>query len=354
MRCANCGADNQDDKKFCTSCGKALIQSFQPLTGQGICIRCGKKRPPLGLNFNDVTKRCGLCEKEVLKAKHLFRAVFVKASQDNVIEEREWEQLERVAADGRMTVKEALQFIKVEAINLMQRTLAMAKADQVITPQEEAAIYALKHRLCLSDKDIEQIRIEIEYIKLITNIRQGKIPTTKTTAILGADELCYWDSSAIYMKPVKNGTTPHEGHLIITSKKTMFLTKQGGTDIPHAKLVRVTNNMNGVYLELSRKTGNGFYQVARPDIVGEILHTLARMHNRQLVAISDDEEASRHIPQEVKIAVWHRDQGKCVQCGATDYLEFDHIIPFSKGGASSLNNVQLLCRRCNLKKSDSI
>ncbi|MBV8232504.1 MAG: HNH endonuclease, partial [Planctomycetaceae bacterium] len=63
---------------------------------------------------------------------------------------------------------------------------------------------------------------------------------------------------------------------------------------------------------------------------------------------------SRHIPHEVKIEVWTRDGGRCVGCGASDYLEFDHIIPHSHGGASTVNNVQLLCRRCNLEKSDRI
>ncbi|MEW6358135.1 MAG: HNH endonuclease, partial [Planctomycetota bacterium] len=60
------------------------------------------------------------------------------------------------------------------------------------------------------------------------------------------------------------------------------------------------------------------------------------------------------IKAHVKVAVWQRDGGKCVRCGAADYLEFDHIIPFSKGGASTENNVQLLCRRCNLKKGDEL
>ncbi len=62
----------------------------------------------------------------------------------------------------------------------------------------------------------------------------------------------------------------------------------------------------------------------------------------------------RHIPQDVKDQVWRRDQGRCVQCGSNKELEFDHIIPFSRGGASSYRNVQLLCETCNRRKSDTI
>ena len=39
---------------------------------------------------------------------------------------------------------------------------------------------------------------------------------------------------------------------------------------------------------------------------------------------------------------------------AEDYLEYDHIIPVSKGGSNTAANIQLLCRRCNGKKSDKI
>ena len=52
--------------------------------------------------------------------------------------------------------------------------------------------------------------------------------------------------------------------------------------------------------------------------------------------------------------VWQRDGGVCVECQGTEYLEFDHVIPFSRGGASSVNNLQLLCRRCNRSKGARI
>lgn len=66
------------------------------------------------------------------------------------------------------------------------------------------------------------------------------------------------------------------------------------------------------------------------------------------------EVASRHIPSDVQIEVWNRDKGKCVSCGSIEKLHFDHIIPFSKGGANNVENIQILCASCNLKKHDKL
>jgi hypothetical protein len=85
----------------------------------------------------------------------------------------------------------------------------------------------------------------------------------------------------------------------------------------------------------------------------------------KLVAVVDDDdltqpvrmsaERRRIIPSHVKLEVWRRDAGKCSICGATNELHFDHILPFAKGGTSeTAANVQLLCARHNLAKSDRI
>lgn len=64
---------------------------------------------------------------------------------------------------------------------------------------------------------------------------------------------------------------------------------------------------------------------------------------------------NRIIPAWVKIAVWERDKGRCVKCGRKDNLQFDHIIPYSKGGSSLVpENIQLLCARHNLEKRAKI
>jgi 5-methylcytosine-specific restriction endonuclease McrA len=63
----------------------------------------------------------------------------------------------------------------------------------------------------------------------------------------------------------------------------------------------------------------------------------------------------RIIPTAVKLEVWKRDKGKCVECGSTENLHFDHIIPYSKGGSSTTaQNIQLLCSKHNLEKRDQI
>jgi hypothetical protein len=85
----------------------------------------------------------------------------------------------------------------------------------------------------------------------------------------------------------------------------------------------------------------------------------------KLLAVEGDEDLSvapaphparrRVIPTSVKLAVWKRDSGKCVICGASDDLHFDHDVPWVKGGTSLVaENVQLLCARHNLAKRDHI
>ena len=64
---------------------------------------------------------------------------------------------------------------------------------------------------------------------------------------------------------------------------------------------------------------------------------------------------SRLIPTSVKVEVWARDKGRCVLCGSTENLHYDHDLPFSKGGTSlTAENVRILCMKHNLKKSDKI
>lgn len=67
-----------------------------------------------------------------------------------------------------------------------------------------------------------------------------------------------------------------------------------------------------------------------------------------------DQPKREKIPREIVDAVYTRDGGRCVYCGSTENLQLDHMIPFSKGGATTLENLQLLCQKCNIEKSNKI
>jgi hypothetical protein len=61
-----------------------------------------------------------------------------------------------------------------------------------------------------------------------------------------------------------------------------------------------------------------------------------------------------HIPERVRHEVWRRDEGRCVDCGSAERLEFDHVIPWSKGGSNTARNLRLLCEPCNRRKAARI
>jgi hypothetical protein len=56
------------------------------------------------------------------------------------------------------------------------------------------------------------------------------------------------------------------------------------------------------------------------------------------------------IPSDLRWAVWERDDFTCRECGTRRDLSVDHIVPESKGGAMTPENLQTLCRPCNSRK----
>lgn len=130
--------------------------------------------------------------------------------------------------------------------------------------------------------------------------------------------------------------------------------KESNQDPEHVKVYEKI--MNGVW------SLKGFFDL----IDYKVVHDENRNVFRFLLRLSEKQFAndavrniqfnhSRLIPTEVKKEVWKRDGGKCVLCGNTSNLHFDHELPFSKGGTSlTAKNVRLLCMRHNLEKSAKI
>ena len=193
----------------------------------------------------------------------------------------------------------------------------------------------------------------LEQLKEAAGLRRGVLPTVQSTIHLESGELCHLEVSATYQKVGARAVKHIPGRLTATSKQIYFSSAEGGWSVKYKNVLRVEELGQGVNLELSVKAGSGRYEVGTPLLVGATLDALVQLEKRLLLA-PQTERASRHIPQDVRHQVWQRDRAKCVECGSDQYLEFDHVIPHSRGGANTLNNVQLLCRRCNGQKSNRI
>jgi len=70
---------------------------------------------------------------------------------------------------------------------------------------------------------------------------------------------------------------------------------------------------------------------------------------------------SRHIPAQVKRAVWLRDRGQCTfenetgdRCPARKFLEFDHVVPVARGGKATVEGIRLRCRAHNQFEAEKV
>lgn len=80
--------------------------------------------------------------------------------------------------------------------------------------------------------------------------------------------------------------------------------------------------------------------------------------NIQTKLNQDLHSTHREVNLRLRFLVMQRDNFKCCICGASPakdplvVLHIDHVVPWSKGGETTMDNIQTLCSKCNLGKSD--
>lgn len=73
-----------------------------------------------------------------------------------------------------------------------------------------------------------------------------------------------------------------------------------------------------------------------------------------------DQGKGRDVNLRLRFLVMKRDHFKCRMCGASPakdpsvVLHVDHVLPWSRGGRTEIDNLQTLCSNCNLGKSNLI
>ncbi|MER2606568.1 MAG: HNH endonuclease [Siculibacillus sp.] len=61
---------------------------------------------------------------------------------------------------------------------------------------------------------------------------------------------------------------------------------------------------------------------------------------------------ARRAPAFTRFNVFLRDRFRCQYCGSREDLTFDHLVPRSRGGQTSWENIVTACSACNLRKAD--
>ncbi|BCM89040.1 hypothetical protein IAD21_00883 [Abditibacteriota bacterium] len=266
-----------------------------------------------------------------------------------------WKSIQQKALATGISRGELFAAIQPIALAFLEDLLEQSAADGVITTEEDAQWTATLSALDLPQDWLIPFHQRWLQEKKLSAIRQGNLPSVKHDLHLSSDEICHFLITAEQVKEIRGVEKRIPVRLAATSKKFYLLEAGGvGKTVPYSNFLKVIPSKGTVTFEMSVRTAAGTYVVENPAFVDAIVTTLVKLHKRQILA---QKERGRAIPQEVRIAVWQRDKGQCVQCGAKGRgacLEYDHILPFSKGGASTVNNIRLLCRRCNLEKGDRI
>ena len=110
---------------------------------------------------------------------------------------------------------------------------------------------------------------------------------------------------------------------------------------------------------LNPESNNYISQFAPEDVACRVFgHTCpVFFHQSDATETKADRMEGWHIPRRVMLQVVRRDGQICQNCRINvpdDEIEFDHIIPVAKGGPTNVDNLRVLCRDCNRKKSDSL
>lgn len=237
-----------------------------------------------------------------------------------------------------------------------RRITTWASQDGKITPKEEEHLRRLAAYFNLPAELIERSNKILAETRVISEIRTGKLPTVASPIAMASSEICHFHERALWNwgRLLRKGKPDLEGTLVVSSTRLYFTSVEKGIDFSLSKITNV--EFQGPRLGIivtGQYGGTHWFELSSCRLAAEIIDAAVKVDNRELAGTFAVEQ-SRHIPQDVKTAVWKRDGGKCVQCDSRYELEYDHIIPYSKGGSNSERNIQLLCGPCNRTKSDKI
>ena len=161
--------------------------------------------------------------------------------------------------------------------------------------------------------------------------------------VLATGDLGRWDTE----KPLKN-----RKRLIKYEKKAFAQNTQFPTIQFTITVTLELTNINGYYM---RSKENVFSPEEIEAVINKLSQRRGNFYLDKDVWQSICRVERGKVSNRMRFAIYKRDGYHCRNCGRyTNDLEIDHIVPISKGGKSTFDNLQTLCHSCNVKKGSNI
>ncbi|MFC8530728.1 TerD family protein [Nocardia sp. NPDC057227] len=318
--------------------------------GSRRCPRCGaelRRRVLGGL------APCRGCEQRVAEYLAQWQARARRVLAADGLDGTGWDDLLAALRYRRIEEHRGRELLREIGIAHAERLVTFAFADGEVLDDELESFEHAVTELRLGGPLIDDLRRRMQRGHTLSRLRGGQLPLVRAPGLhLDPEEAVHLDSPAVHLRILARGPRRTEGRLIASNKKLRFTGHGIGTELPWARVVSVRVEGGAVVVAATSARGGATFTVADPEYVAAVLEGALRVAKR--LVLSPGQRDSRSVPQEVKAAVWQRDGGRCVECGDGHYLEFDHIIPISRGGATSAANLQILCRACNRAKGARI
>ncbi|ENV36833.1 hypothetical protein F959_01640 [Acinetobacter venetianus RAG-1 = CIP 110063] len=284
-----------------------------------------------------------------------FKGLLVKALEDGVLTKNEKIMLSNFCVTNSIDINDALDYSRTVINDALHLLLASIISDREITAKDKKSINDICEFLKPDQALLEEVNEIISVIEELSKIRSGDIQPIQVPGLVTKNTESIW--AVFDAGYVINEDEMYEGELYITSDRLIFSGISFNVEAPFSGILSYEEEDD--VLEIRSKTKKATFLIIMANdgdglFVDAYIDQAINRYYRRLDIKKTAKSKSRYIPQAVKTRVWELCGGQCVECGAKDYLEFDHIIPIAKGGANTEQNLQVLCGKCNNKKRDKI
>ncbi|HEX8913840.1 MAG TPA: HNH endonuclease [Humisphaera sp.] len=288
----------------------------------------------------------------------LVRTAFDHVLANGAVDAAGWRRVVSTAAALGLTEAEVRTIVGPQARDVVEQSLAAAKADGEVSDAELAGLRWMLDTFGLQPSVRDYVEREVREVNELARICRGQLPRTDAGGVqLRGGEILHYQGRAYYTRVrLRRGEQREEhfdGQVAVTDDRLIFSSPLLSVDLGHRRVTNLLVGRGVAEVQTPSKGAGCYYFEGDPDR-GPLIYQVAIGRANQTITQQVEGTPSRHIPRAVRQRVWQAYGGKCADCGATDYLEYDHIIPHAKGGSNDEKNVQLLCRRCNIGKSDTI